>query len=83
MHPSAKEEHARLAMAIADGEAIDWKAIAAAGVLPPNEIRALQELEALRILPPDELAALTPGHVVGDFELVAKIGSGGMGEVWE
>ncbi|MEQ1893526.1 MAG: serine/threonine-protein kinase, partial [Planctomycetota bacterium] len=83
MNLPAKEEQARLAMAIADGEAIDWQAVEAAGVLSPNEIRALRELEALRILPPDELAALTPGHVVGDFELVAKIGSGGMGEVWE
>ena len=32
---------------------------------------------------PQPAPGLTPGKVVGDFRLVALIGQGGMGQVWE
>ena len=80
--PSPEQERERIAIAIADGETIDWRAVETEGVLPASEIRALRELEGLRV-PPRESFGLSPGKVVGDFRLVSLIGEGGMGQVWE
>jgi len=77
-----QDERERLAVAIADGERINWQQVAAAGVLPASEILALRALEGRRIPVPEE-SDLAPGKVVGDFRLVSVIGEGGMGQVWE
>jgi serine/threonine protein kinase/formylglycine-generating enzyme required for sulfatase activity len=82
--PTPQEERERLALAIADGVAIDWGRIGAEGVLSPHEIRTLHGLEALRLRAPGFPGeGLVPGKVVGDFRLLALIGQGGMGQVWE
>ncbi|HEX6884600.1 MAG TPA: bifunctional serine/threonine-protein kinase/formylglycine-generating enzyme family protein [Planctomycetota bacterium] len=81
---SSSEEHERLALAIADGETVDWLRIEAEGRLSPRDIQALRALEARRILRPEPVGpGLAAGRMVGEFRLLALLGEGGMGQVWE
>lgn len=82
---SVDSERERLACAIADGLPIDWSSVEQAGVLPPRDIAALKQLDALRrghgVAPGLPLEA-DGARLEAGFELLKEIGQGSTSRVW-